>query len=174
MFLLHSDRKGYGSLVADLANAHTRGKDKYPTTMTDAYKYLVNFQAPTMIHNTPDKGGMAFYTDGSGQGQGGGQGQGSGHGHGGGRGRNDGHGSAGRGRGQGNPNGGSRSGQPIQDKANLTEVDDRNDDVDDNSTISESSNYSCYYSYHQTVVYFQQNNLSANSIAMDSASSVNI
>eukprot|EP00957_Ditylum_brightwellii_P156744 11930454-Ditylum_brightwellii.AAC.1 len=47
MFLLHSDRKRYRSLVADLANAHTCSKDKYPTTMTNAYKYLVDFQAPT-------------------------------------------------------------------------------------------------------------------------------
>eukprot|EP00957_Ditylum_brightwellii_P026565 2008966-Ditylum_brightwellii.AAC.1 len=55
MFLLHSDRKRYGSLVVDLTNAHTRGKDKYPTTMTDTYKYLVDFQSPTVINNTPDK-----------------------------------------------------------------------------------------------------------------------
>eukprot|EP00957_Ditylum_brightwellii_P124794 9512398-Ditylum_brightwellii.AAC.1 len=40
MFLLHSDKKRYGGLVPNLANAHTRGKDKYPTTMTNAYKYL--------------------------------------------------------------------------------------------------------------------------------------
>eukprot|EP00957_Ditylum_brightwellii_P049588 3761422-Ditylum_brightwellii.AAC.1 len=99
--------------------------------MTDAYKYLVDFQAPTVIHNTPDKGG-----------------QGSGRGCVGGRGRNDGRGSAGRGCGQGDPNGGGRSRQPIQDEANLTKADDGNDDIDDNSTNSEPSNYSCYYSYH--------------------------
>eukprot|EP00957_Ditylum_brightwellii_P077423 5882387-Ditylum_brightwellii.AAC.1 len=71
MFLLHSDRKRYGGLVADHANDHTHGKDEYPMTMTNAYKYLVNFQAPTVVHNTPDEGGMAFYIDGPGQGRGG-------------------------------------------------------------------------------------------------------
>eukprot|EP00957_Ditylum_brightwellii_P096288 7333653-Ditylum_brightwellii.AAC.1 len=70
MFLLHSDRKRYGGLVANLANAHTHGKDEYLTTMTDAYKYLVDFQTPTVVHNTPDEGGVAFYTDGPGRGHG--------------------------------------------------------------------------------------------------------
>eukprot|EP00957_Ditylum_brightwellii_P171201 13032765-Ditylum_brightwellii.AAC.1 len=58
--------------------------------MTNAYKYLVNFQAPTMVSNTPDKGGMAFYTNGPGWGRGGGRGWGPGRGRGGGRGRNNG------------------------------------------------------------------------------------
>eukprot|EP00957_Ditylum_brightwellii_P061231 4646916-Ditylum_brightwellii.AAC.1 len=70
MFLLHSNKKRYGGLVADLANAHTCSKNEYPMTMTDAYKYLVDFQAPTVVHNTPDEGGVAFYTDGPGRGRG--------------------------------------------------------------------------------------------------------
>eukprot|EP00957_Ditylum_brightwellii_P191822 14603085-Ditylum_brightwellii.AAC.1 len=79
MFLLHSDRKRYDGLVANLANAHTRGKDEYLMTMTNVYEYLVNFQAPTMVHDTLDKGGMSFYTNGPGRGRGGGRGWGPGY-----------------------------------------------------------------------------------------------
>ena len=196
MFLLHSNKKRYGSLIANLANMHTRRKDKYPTTMSDAYKYLVDFQAPTTIYNTPDEGGVVFYTEGSGRGGGAGRGSGHGGGMGGGlgtgRGGNNSHTSAGRRHGQGN-SGDSGQGNSadsgtsnltVPDQTNLAKAQGRDNNIDDNSINSESSGYSCHDCnspeclcwclYYQAIVYFQQNNLSPDSLAMDSASSVNI
>jgi hypothetical protein len=43
MFLVNSDRAGYGSLVRDIENEYTQGSDTYPTTLSAAYDYLVNY-----------------------------------------------------------------------------------------------------------------------------------
>eukprot|EP00957_Ditylum_brightwellii_P162439 12369605-Ditylum_brightwellii.AAC.1 len=129
-------------------------------TKADAYKYLVDFQGSSTTIISSDKTGMAFYTSNSGGGRGrGGKGR-----------RGDGRGwSSVCGRGQGSE-GGNTQGQAGQDEANLTKAEDQNNNTGDNSIASESSGYS----YYEAVVYFQQNNLDSHTLAMDSASSVNI
>jgi hypothetical protein len=42
-----SDPTRYGTLVADLANQHSKGKDEYPTDVLSAFGLLVNYQTPT-------------------------------------------------------------------------------------------------------------------------------
>eukprot|EP00957_Ditylum_brightwellii_P110440 8422629-Ditylum_brightwellii.AAC.1 len=70
MMIRHSDKKQYGSLMADLANNHTWGSDQYPRTIADAYKYLVDFQGSFNPIVLPDETGMAFYTFNNGEGRG--------------------------------------------------------------------------------------------------------
>ncbi|KAI2506981.1 hypothetical protein MHU86_7478 [Fragilaria crotonensis] len=41
-----SDPTRYGTLVADLANQYSKGKDEYPTDITSAYSLLVNYRTP--------------------------------------------------------------------------------------------------------------------------------
>lgn len=43
-FILGADRTRFGKLVEDLENSYTQGQDKYPKTMTDTYKLLVNWK----------------------------------------------------------------------------------------------------------------------------------
>eukprot|EP00957_Ditylum_brightwellii_P068352 5188854-Ditylum_brightwellii.AAC.1 len=84
MMIRHSDKKRYGSIMANLANNHTWGTDRYPRTIADTYKYLVDFQGSSTTIISSDKTGMAFYTSNNG----GGRGRG-GRGRAGGRGRGD-------------------------------------------------------------------------------------
>jgi hypothetical protein len=42
-----SDPTRYGTLVAELANQYSKGKDEYPTDLTSAYSLLVNYRTPT-------------------------------------------------------------------------------------------------------------------------------
>jgi hypothetical protein len=92
MFLINSDKKRYGALVQDIENEYTRGSDTYPTSLSAAYDYIVNYRTNKNTNTEIDEGGVAFYTrdydDNSARGRGG-------RGHGGGR------GSGGRGRGRG-------------------------------------------------------------------------
>jgi hypothetical protein len=43
-FLINSDKAQYGSLVQDVKNEYTRGTNTYPTTLSAAYDYIVNYQ----------------------------------------------------------------------------------------------------------------------------------
>ena len=43
MFLLNCDCNRYGNLVQDIENEYTRGTDTYPTSLSAAYDYLVNY-----------------------------------------------------------------------------------------------------------------------------------
>jgi hypothetical protein len=43
-FLLGADRKRFGKLIEDLENSFTQGHDKFPKTLSDAYKLLVNWK----------------------------------------------------------------------------------------------------------------------------------
>jgi hypothetical protein len=107
LFLVNSDKKRYGSLIRDIRNDFTRGQDTYPDTLTGAYDFIVNYEAPRSTRHV-DEGGMAFYNQdqsddnrGWQAGRGGeGRGRSTGRGRGGGRagGRGRGHG---RGRGSG-------------------------------------------------------------------------
>jgi hypothetical protein len=106
MFLVNSDRARYGSLVRDIENEYTRGSDTYPTTLSAAYDYLVNYRVDkTSNTHDADESGLSYYTeDDSGRGDGRG-GRGSGRGTGRGRGNRGGRGS---GRGNETRDGGGR------------------------------------------------------------------
>jgi hypothetical protein len=66
MFLVNSDRQRYGSLICDIKNKYTRGSDTYPTTLSMAYDYIVNYRlAKTCDNNIDEQGGVAFYTRGN-------------------------------------------------------------------------------------------------------------
>jgi hypothetical protein len=60
MFLVNSDRARNGSLVRDVENEYTRGSDTYPTTLSAAYDYLVNYRGDgrSSAHD-PDKSGLS-------------------------------------------------------------------------------------------------------------------
>jgi hypothetical protein len=64
MFLVNSDHAHYGSLVQDIENEYTRGSDTYPTTLSAAYDYLVNYWANSKISTThnPDESGLSYNT----------------------------------------------------------------------------------------------------------------
>ena len=48
LFLVKSDPRRYGALVADLENDHTRGMDGYPTMLSATYDMIFNYrQQPT-------------------------------------------------------------------------------------------------------------------------------
>jgi hypothetical protein len=104
LFLVNSDKKRYGSLIRDIQNNFTHGQDTCPDTLTGAYDFIVNYEAPRSTRHV-DEGGMAFYNQdqsdndhglqagrgGRGRGRSAGQGCGGcgsrcGHGHGRGRG----------------------------------------------------------------------------------------
>jgi uncharacterized membrane protein YgcG len=107
MFLMNSDRARYGSLIRDVENEYTRGSDSYPTSLSAAYDYLVNYRGAVRTPHDPDESGLAYYTeegDRSGRGRGR---SGRGGGRGSGRGRD---GRGGRGGGRGREVGGNRDG----------------------------------------------------------------
>jgi hypothetical protein len=60
LFLVNSDKKCYGSLIRDIRNDFTHGQDTYPDTLTGAYDFIVNYEAPRSARHV-DEGGMAFY-----------------------------------------------------------------------------------------------------------------
>ena len=43
MFLINCDHNHYGNLVRDIKNKYTHGTDTYPTSLSAAYDYLVNY-----------------------------------------------------------------------------------------------------------------------------------
>jgi hypothetical protein len=96
MFLVNSDKKRYGALVQDIENEYTRGLDTYPTSLSAAYDYIINYHASRNANTDINEGGVAFYTrdhdNDSGRGRGG-CGRSGGHGsNSGGHGRGHGHG----------------------------------------------------------------------------------
>ena len=102
LFLLNSDKRRYGTLVTNISNEFMRGNDTYPTTLTGAYDYIVNYTEVNASTGHGDKGGLSFYNEHDDGGRGGRSGRGT---YGRGRGRSQqGHGSSGhygRGRGHG-------------------------------------------------------------------------
>jgi hypothetical protein len=62
--LMNSDRKRFGGLIRDIENEHTRGTNSYPTTLTEAYDYLVNYKGSRLSSNDADEGGLSLYNDG--------------------------------------------------------------------------------------------------------------
>ncbi len=46
-----ADITRYGTLIAGLSNQYTAGKDNYPTDITSAYSFLVNYTTP--VNNRP-------------------------------------------------------------------------------------------------------------------------
>jgi len=51
--LLHSDQQQYAGMVHDIENQYTYGKNIYPDTLGDAYKYLINYKSNALkIHHT--------------------------------------------------------------------------------------------------------------------------
>jgi hypothetical protein len=62
--LMNSDRKRFGGLIRDIENEHTRGTNSYPTTLTEAYDYLVNYKGSRLSYNDADEGGLLFHNDG--------------------------------------------------------------------------------------------------------------
>ena len=64
MLLMKSDPKRYGSLVAEITNAYTRGADQFPETINGAYDMLVNYVNPAPPASiTNDDMGIAFLTN---------------------------------------------------------------------------------------------------------------
>jgi hypothetical protein len=60
-FLTRSDPIHYGSLLAEIENAHTRGQDSYPTSLTMAYDMLVDYIDPEYSKLHGYTRGMIFY-----------------------------------------------------------------------------------------------------------------
>jgi hypothetical protein len=50
-FIIRSDKRRYGTLIADLSNQHTHGNSQYPKDITEAYSMLVNYKAIFPIKN---------------------------------------------------------------------------------------------------------------------------
>jgi hypothetical protein len=46
MFVIKSDSKRYGALIATLQNDFISGNDRYPNTLNAAYTMLVNYVNP--------------------------------------------------------------------------------------------------------------------------------
>ena len=94
LFLLNSDKRRYGTLVTNISNEFLRGNDTYPTTLTGAYDYIINYTEVNASTGHGDKGGLSFYNEHDDGGRGGCSGRGT---HGQGRGRSQqGRGSSGR------------------------------------------------------------------------------
>ena len=102
LFLLNSDKRRYGTLITNISNKFVRGNDTYPTTLTGAYDYIVNYTEINASTGHGDEGGLSFYNEHDDGGRGGRSGRGT---YGRGRGRSQqgrgGGGRHGRGRGQG-------------------------------------------------------------------------
>ena len=102
LFLLNSDKRRYGALITNISNEFVCGNDTYPTTLTGAYDYIVNYTEINTSTGHGDEGGLSFYNEHDDGGRGGRSGRGT---YGRGRGRSQqgrgGGGRHGRGRGQG-------------------------------------------------------------------------
>ena len=102
LFLLNSDKRRYGALITNISNEFVRGNDTYPTTLTGAYDYIVNYTEINTSTGHGDEGGLSFYNEHDDGGRGGRSGRGT---YGRGRGRSQqgrgGGGRHGHGRGQG-------------------------------------------------------------------------
>ena len=65
-FLVKSDMKRFGSLLAELENSYTHGVDGYPVTLASSFDMVVNYRDPskycTPTHDVNDDG-MSFFND---------------------------------------------------------------------------------------------------------------
>ena len=129
-FLLHSDNKRYGSLLADVQNDFVCNTDKYPKTLNKAYDMLVNYVNPNKLHMSDDQGtGMSFYQEDA---------QYGGGGHGG----NCSYQSGGRGRGKGRGIGTKGTLTPTEHSESLNYGDQ---DTSDIGTPNTSNNKTAYF-----------------------------
>ena len=129
-FLLHSDNKRYGSLLADVQNDFVCNTDKYPKTLNKAYDMLVNYVNLNKLHMSNDQGtGMSFYQEDAQYG-------------GGGRGGNRSYQSGGRGRGKGRGIGTKGTLTPTEHSESLNYGDQ---DTSDIGTPNTSNNKTAYF-----------------------------
>ena len=77
LFLLNSDKHQYSTLVTNFSNEFVRGNDTYPTTLTRAYDYIVNYTEVNVSTGHGDEGGLSFYNEHDDGGQGGCSGRGT-------------------------------------------------------------------------------------------------
>ena len=93
MFLVNCDHHQYGNLVRDIKNKYMCSSNMYPTSLSAAYDYIINYRPENQsTQHDLDEGGLSYYTE-----DGNGLGHGRGHGgHGGSRG--GGHGCSNHGR----------------------------------------------------------------------------
>mmetsp|Transcript_13505 Transcript_13505/g.19474 ORF Transcript_13505/g.19474 Transcript_13505/m.19474 type:complete len:133 (+) Transcript_13505:98-496(+) len=130
---MNSDKRRYGALIRDIENEHTRGTNSYPTTLTAAYDYLVNYKTNKVSEMDTGEGGMAFLnkheqqTASSGREQNSGRGRGRGTtACGGGRGAGRyGQGGSGRGHGRGHQH---RNDTDVTDEAGSRSTDQQSDE----------------------------------------------
>lgn len=153
-FILKSNKKRYGSLITDLINGFTQGRDGYPDNLNRAYDMLINYVTPHSQRRISDHdGGMAFITDAEEGGRGGRGGRGN---RGGGRG-----GRGGRsGRGASSTN---------QEQIHAANNGDTNENSEDYNTLLafDARRLDCFLQK-------DRNSLPKNWILLDSCSSVNI
>jgi hypothetical protein len=64
VFLLNSNKHRYGLLVHAIKNEYMRGTQSYPTILSTAYDYLVNYQSGKNRNKGSNEGGVAFYNEG--------------------------------------------------------------------------------------------------------------
>ena len=65
-FLVKSDMKRFGSLLADLENSYTRGVNGYPITLTSSFDMIVNYRDPSKYHaptHNVNEDGLSFFND---------------------------------------------------------------------------------------------------------------
>ena len=165
-FVQNADRRRYGALQADLKNDFVNGVDRYPETLSKAYKYLTEYQTPPVHHGgDPNESGISFYTPGQQQSRGFDGVRGGG--------RNINSGGRGRGRGRGNGRYQRRRGRNHEPEADADQYDahaiDVDIDKDDNNGEASSP-----YDTSEAVVYFRDYKVEDTSAVLDSGSSVNI
>ena len=96
-FLVKSDMKRFGSLLAELENSYTHGVDGYPVTLTSSFDMIVNYRDPSKYRTSThdiNEDGLSFFNNqgepheqhvcqgrGHGRCSAGGQGGRGGHGH---------------------------------------------------------------------------------------------
>ena len=176
MFLCHADRKRYGNLVADLENAHTRGNDEYPKTLTSAFDYLINYKAHRLSSGDSNTEGMSFYTnenDDDKEAKTGSPAPKPKHF----RGKNQ-----KRSKGQSKmPRQSTKHQAALVEEGNAPDSEEEppphlydrdSDNVDDDNLNKKSNLY--IYDYSNAVTFYQETTLTPTSLIMDSASSVNI
>jgi hypothetical protein len=64
LFIVKSDSKRYGALIATLQNDFISGHDRYPNTLNAAYTMLVNYVNPTRDQTFDiQDGGLSYFND---------------------------------------------------------------------------------------------------------------
>jgi uncharacterized membrane protein YgcG len=173
MFLINSDRGRFGTLVRDVENEYTRGSDTYPSTLSAAYDYLVNYRGgDSRGSHDPHESGLSYYTTGddeeeAGRGRGGrggrGRGRGSGRGRGGGGGR-------GGGRGQGT-GGGTPADETTTDRGRVHSQADDDDAMYLTDNVDNLDQVESYPAAHFVGYTSESTN---NALLLDSCSTVNL